>query len=391
MKKIVSVLLLAVTLLGVVSLTACGTKTVKLEQYVAFKAEGLDGFGTVTAEFNEKAFIRDNPNMKLTKQGKQNEMLREMLDTCSVAELFCEMCVSCDLSASRDLSNGETVTLTWDLERSLMKYFDCKVDASSVTYTVHGLQEVPEFDPFSGISVSFTGVAPAFGYQIVRSADTPAEDGYSFEAALESGADGSTLVLTAKTYGDAEDYVRSYGKKMSVTEKRFPVPQELSRARYVSAETDIPADTLRQLHTMSDAWFRANETANWVAPESCVGFTYAGSLIYTAKNGLIEGEHSADELLSCVCLVYQVDVEEGTGRFSYYYYTCADNLIADANGAVRTPDAFYETSHAENFFDSKPEFEQNGLYYLGCRTKDEMRAYLNGEFNWMSLTADTLG
>ena len=77
MKKIVSVLLLAVTLLGVVSLTACGTKTVKLEQYVAFKAEGLDGFGAVTAEFNEKAFIRDNPNMKLTKQGKQNEMLRE--------------------------------------------------------------------------------------------------------------------------------------------------------------------------------------------------------------------------------------------------------------------------------------------------------------------------
>ena len=390
MKRTISVLMLVSIALCVFSFASCGGSAVRLEKYVTFSAEGMEGAGTVTAEFDEEAFIRDNKNMKLTSEGKKNEWIKEAAGECTVAEMFCELCLGWELSPSERLSNGDTVTLTWNIDPMFVRYFSCSVKADPVSYTVQGLEQTPSFDPFADIGVSVGGVAPVFTYEILRGPNTPAEDGYSIKAALEAENGNYTVVLTAETYSDPEAYVRQYGKRMRAAEKRFPISSEHTAAHYVTAAAEIPAGVLQTLHVMSENEFRTAEVSGWENPESFRGVSYAGALTFLTKNTFLPVYSANSGHANYVFLVYKIDVEDVAGPFSYYYYTAVTDLIADADGSVETPVAFSETPHPDSYFADVPGFERNGLFYLGFATLSELRAYVAGSHSWLELTDDTL-
>ena len=389
MKKTVSVLILVSIALCMLSFAACGSSAVRLDKYVTFRAEGMEGAGRVTAVFDEKAFIRDHKNIKLTAEGKKNAAIKEMLDECTPAEMFCELCLSYSVSPAERLSNGDVVTLTWDVDHTLAAYFNCKVKASPVTYTVRTLTAVPAFDPFEDVSVSVSGVAPVFRYEILRGPNAPAEDGYCINASLEAENGVYTVVLTAETYSSPERFVEQYGKRMSATEKRFTVSSGTA-AHYITSAAELPANALQTLHAMSEADFRAAETSHWVNPESFKGLSCVGTLTYLTKNTFLRADVSGGDG-NTVFLVYKIDVEDAAGPFSYYYYTAVSNLIVNENGSVELPAAFSETVRPQGFFDETPYFVRGSLYYVGFGTLGELREHVARNHGWMDLTDDTLG
>ncbi len=76
--------------------------------------------------------------------------------------------ISCDQSYDSDLSNGGTVTVKAECYMSMSdgyliydkKYYTYDENAMSRDFTVEGLKELAVLDPFEGVEITYSGVAP---------------------------------------------------------------------------------------------------------------------------------------------------------------------------------------------------------------------------------------
>ncbi len=140
-----SLLLLAVILAGL-TLTGCSSaKTIDLNPYITFETSGYDGYGTVTATFDQESFLADYADTIRVKTSKLSD---EALGAYEFVSLFYEEstdavffteCFDGSLNQSSALSNGDTVTWSWICEyEEYASYFNCTAQYSDITYTVTG-------------------------------------------------------------------------------------------------------------------------------------------------------------------------------------------------------------------------------------------------------------
>ncbi len=125
-------------------LACCGKKTIDVSETVKAEFEGYDGYGVCTIE-NEYDWI-DNA---LELYGdKFDDLSYDLMDS-----------VTYKMSKQENLSNDDTVTVT-PVIGSEAEDYAFNLTGEPVTFTVEGLQEVEEFDPFDNITVSFEGISP---------------------------------------------------------------------------------------------------------------------------------------------------------------------------------------------------------------------------------------
>ncbi len=190
---------LAVTL--VTALTGCGKKTIDVSETVKAEFEGYDGYGVCTIE-NEYDWI-DNA---LELYGdKFDDLSYDLMDS-----------VTYKMSKQENLSNGDTVTVT-PVIGSEAEDYAFNLTGEPVTFTVEGLQEVEEFDPFDNITVSFEGISPNGTAVITEKKD----NSVSYKPDKQSGlSNGDTITVTANSFLDMNEYAMEYGKVFSTTEKK---------------------------------------------------------------------------------------------------------------------------------------------------------------------------
>ena len=130
-KKLISIL--ALFSLAVI-LTACGRKTIVVNDYLTFQVSGSDHLGTARTSLAWEQLIEDNMDIFELKSKDDPEMLSVMLRL--------DKALRGKLDQQYNLSNGDEVTYRWD--RSNLDVLEEKYNATFVledkTFTVSDLK-----------------------------------------------------------------------------------------------------------------------------------------------------------------------------------------------------------------------------------------------------------
>ena len=308
-----------------------GKKSINLNKFVTVEFTGYETVGKAHVEFDYEGF--DKAFGKKLKLKKTDDVSSAMLEafiesSADVVELMCLEIA--DLDVESGLSNGDEVKLTWNIEeeelKELNKAFNYKFKFKDFTTKVSGLEEVELVDPFEGVEVIFSGVAPNGRAEVVSSSFNP--ENYALAYMVEpsgelSNGDKVKVTLGGLSSEAIEQYfAEEYGLVPSVTEKEFTVE---GLGKYVTESAEISEETIEKMKSQVEDILNAKVANDWSENASIVGVDYLGNYFLTLK----ESERSSDGR-NLIWMVYQVtanvtDAEEGVDDTFTYFYTIGFN------------------------------------------------------------------
>ena len=391
-KLAVPVAVAAVVVVGGV-LIATHKPTVNLNKYITLSAEGYNSIGTLDVEFDTDKLEKDY-GKKIAKNF-QKAMKNHEEDTYGLSNLagslyeggetslFVTYCADGSADKTRNLSNGDVVTYTWDgvneqTKKEAEELFGVKIKCSDVTYKVSGLTAVNTFDAFDGVEVEFDGISPD-GSATANTLPT-AEAAKSLYYTLDEQynlANGDTVTVTVHSNrDDFSDCIEKYGAIPAATEKTYTVE---GLKEYITSTDGLTDSVLVSLQNQAEDVLNAYIAKSW--DSECVtlkGMSYLGYYILTPKNKDNYGVYQ-----DVIILPYQVTshnhFEDDKGQVydadvSYYWYIAFRNVSKDADGNIAGGLDDYYTANAS--FDVKTGLDdgwwEKYWSYDGYQTLDEL-------------------
>ena len=254
------------------ALTGCGKENVDVSAKADILFNGYNGYGQATV--SKGTWIRDIEtqfctDMSLIELG----LLEETLDDA----------VEYTLSSSENLSNGDEVVLTIEVDNTALEKYDFKLSGGTKTYTVSGLDEIESFDPFEGVAVNFGGMSPN-GTANINTSDVKNDISLNYTLDKSSGLkNGDEVTVSISSYGgsDVEEYCLSNGKIPTATEKTFTVSD---LAGYVAELDEIPEETYNKMLSQAEDSIRSS-ASSWAEGNSIKKIDSIGYYFLTPKEG----------------------------------------------------------------------------------------------------------
>lgn len=328
-------LAIAATGISLLALTGCGQTTVDLNKYITIETSGYDSIGTASVSFDYDAFNEDYSGkikLKTSSKEKEAQQLLELLTDGNTTQLLISFCVETQLSQYNNLSNGDTITLEWDCEdEAAAEYFNCKLEYSSIEYTVSNLEEVGSFNPFDYVEVGFSGISPNGQIEVNADSSQAEMQWITFSSDADGGlGNGDVVTVTANLYGSAESFVQQFGAVLEQTESSFTVEGLPS---YVATASEIPVDTLEKMKSQAeDVIWAETGRWNWNELSTMEDVTYIGNIFLMKKTS----NHYGSE--NVVYLVYKIlvhtDFTEPVDTEYYYVVGFYDLLLKDGECIV---------------------------------------------------------
>lgn len=332
------------------------TPTIDVSKYMTLSADGYNTVGKLNISFDTEKLEKDYGKQITTRFKKQMKNLKD--DTFGLssltaslydgyeADLFAETCATGSADKTKNLSNGDVVTYTWDDNSDEdEEAFGVKVKYSDITYTVSGLASVNTFDAFDGVDVEFSGISPD-GRATVNSLPTAAEaQGLYYTLDENSGlSNGDTVTLTVHSNrDDFSDCIDKYGAMPQATEKTFTVE---GLNEYVTSADTLSDSVLVSLQNQAEDVFKSYAAQRFSNGQTFKGMTYLGNYILTPKNKDSWGDKDR------IVLAYQVTVHHDyTSELnttydaddSFFWYITFNNVSKDANDNIASGLNDYDT------------------------------------------------
>lgn len=391
-KLAVPVAVAAVVVVGGV-LIATHKPTVNLNKYITLSAEGYNSIGTLDVEFDTDKLEKDY-GKKIAKNF-QKAMKNHEEDTYGLSNLagslyeggetslFVTYCADGSADKTRNLSNGDVVTYTWDgvneqTKKEAEELFGVKIKCSDVTYKVSGLTAVNTFDAFDGVEVEFDGISPDDSATVntLPTAEAAKSLYYTLDEQYNL-ANGDTVTVTVHSNrDDFSDCIEKYGAIPAATEKTYTVE---GLKEYITSTDGLTDSVLVSLQNQAEDVLNAYIAKSW--DSECVtlkGMSYLGYYILTPKNKDNYGVYQ-----DVIILPYQVTshnhFEDDKGQVydadvSYYWYIAFRNVSKDADGNIAGGLDDYYTANAS--FDVKTGLDdgwwEKYWSYDGYQTLDEL-------------------
>ena len=391
-KLAVPVAVAAVVVVGGV-LIATHKPTVNLNKYITLSAEGYNSIGTLDVEFDTDKLEKDY-GKKIAKNF-QKAMKNHEEDTYGLSNLagslyeggetslFVTYCADGSADKTRNLSNGDVVTYTWDgvneqTKKEAEELFGVKIKCSDVTYKVSGLTAVNTFDAFDGVEVEFNGISPDGSATVNTLPTAEAAKGLYYTLDEQYNlANGDTVTVTVHSNrDDFSDCTEKYGAIPAATEKTYTVE---GLNEYVTDSDGLTDSVLVSLQNQAEDVLNAYIAKSW--DSECVtlkGMSYLGYYILTPKN---KDNYGVSQ--DVIILPYQVTshnhFEDDKGQVydadvSYYWYIAFRNVSKDADGNIAGGLDDYYTANAS--FDVKTGLDdgwwEKYWSYDGYQTLDEL-------------------
>ena len=391
-KLAVPVAVAAVVVVGGV-LIATHKPTVNLNKYITLSAEGYNSIGTLDVEFDTDKLEKDY-GKKIAKNF-QKAMKNHEEDTYGLSNLagslyeggetslFVTYCADGSADKTRNLSNGDVVTYTWDgvneqTKKEAEELFGVKIKCSDVTYKVSGLTAVNTFDAFDGVEVEFNGISPDGSATVNTLPTAEAAKGLYYTLDEQYNlANGDTVTVTVHSNrDDFSDCIEKYGAIPAATEKTYTVE---GLNEYVTDSGGLTDSVLVSLQNQAEDVLNAYIAKSW--DSECVtlkGMSYLGYYILTPKN---KDNYGVSQ--DVIILPYQVTshnhFEDDKGQVydadvSYYWYIAFRNVSKDADGNIAGGLDDYYTANAS--FDVKTGLDdgwwEKYWSYDGYQTLDEL-------------------
>ena len=284
------------------------TPTIDVSKYMTLSADGYNTVGKLNISFDTEKLEKDYGKQIATRFKKQMKNLKD--DTYGLssltaslydgyeADLFAETCATGSADKTKNLSNGDVVTYTWDDNSDeAEEAFGVKVKYTDITYTVSGLASVNTFDAFDGVDVEFSGISPD-GRATVNSLPTAAEaQGLYYTLDENSGlSNGDTVTLTVHSNrDDFSDCIDKYGAMPQATEKTFTVA---GLNEYVTSADTLSDSVLVSLQNQAEDVFKSYAAQRFSNGQTFKGMTYLGNYILTPKDKDSWGDKDR------ICLLY---------------------------------------------------------------------------------------
>lgn len=332
------------------------TPTIDVSKYMTLSADGYNTVGKLNIDFDTDKLEQDYGKQITTRFKKQMKNLKD--DTFGLssltaslydgyeADLFAETCATGSADKTKNLSNGDVVTYTWDDNSDeAEEAFGVKVKYTDITYTVSGLASVNTFDAFDGVDVEFSGISPD-GRATVNSLPTAAEaQGLYYTLDENSGlSNGDTVTLTVHSNrDDFSDCIDKYGAMPQATEKTFTVE---GLNEYVMSADTLSDSVLVSLQNQAEDVFKSYAAQRFSNGQTFKGMTYLGNYILTPKNKDSWGDKDR------IVLAYQVTVHHDyTSELnttydaddSFFWYITFNNVSKDANSNIASGLNDYDT------------------------------------------------
>ena len=332
------------------------TPTIDVSKYMTLSADGYNTVGKLNIDFDTDKLEQDYGKQITTRFKKQMKNLKD--DTFGLssltaslydgyeADLFAETCATGSADKTKNLSNGDVVTYTWDDNSDeAEEAFGVKVKYTDITYTVSGLASVNTFDAFDGVDVEFSGISPD-GRATVNSLPTAAEaQGLYYTLDENSGlSNGDTVTLTVHSNrDDFSDCIDKYGAMPQATEKTFTVE---GLNEYVTSADTLSDSVLVSLQNQAEDVFKSYAAQRFSNGQTFKGMTYLGNYILTPKNKDSWGDKDR------IVLAYQVTVHHDyTSELnttydaddSFFWYITFNNVSKDANDNIASGLNDYDT------------------------------------------------
>lgn len=332
------------------------TPTIDVSKYMTLSADGYNTVGKLNIDFDTDKLEQDYGKQITTRFKKQMKNLKD--DTFGLssltaslydgyeADLFAETCATGSADKTKNLSNGDVVTYTWDDNSDeAEEAFGVKVKYTDITYTVSGLASVNTFDAFDGVDVEFSGISPD-GRATVNSLPTAAEAQGLYYTLDENSAlsNGDTVTLTVHSNrDDFSDCIDKYGAMPQATEKTFTVE---GLNEYVTSADTLSDSVLVSLQNQAEDVFKSYAAQRFSNGQTFKGMTYLGNYILTPKNKDSGGDKDR------IVLAYQVTVHHDyTSELnttydaddSFFWYITFNNVSKDANDNIASGLNDYDT------------------------------------------------
>ena len=321
---------IAVVVVAIVALVVVKNqkKKVNINDYISVEYNGYETAGTAYVDFDETGFSE----AVIKAQGKKLKNVKSLddLDWSDLTDLMGSSnwdlidSITFDVKPDSDLSNGDVVTVTASWNEDYEKKAGVKILSKEQEFTVEGLEEVKEVDPFEDIEVTFSGTPP----YVYPDWTNNSEDDYlrylwfNFED-YDSLDVGDTVTLTVD---ESEENALANGYKFTQTSKEYIVSGVDS---YVTSAADISADNLDSMKNEAtdvlDAYFANNNS--YIGNS---GFSYEGSYYLVAKNSDSWGDTNV------LYLVFSTTVTSAENAFEptvVYFPVKYTNIMALSDGS----------------------------------------------------------
>lgn len=273
MKRKSKAILACCTLLCICAgLTGCGKETVDVSADADIIVNGYDGHGIATVSKGDWLMSTE------TTYGKGLSLME-----LAALEDALYGAVEYSVSPSENLSNGDEVVLTIDVDNSALESYDFKLVGGEKKITVSGLDEIEAFDPFENVTVNFGGMSPN-GSASVNTSDSNADIDLNYTLDKSSGLkNGDEVTVSVSSYSgtDVEEYCLSKGKTLTATEKTFTVE---GLSGYAQKLEEIPEDTLNKMISQAEDNFNS-KAASWAEGNSLKNTELLGYYFLTPKEG----------------------------------------------------------------------------------------------------------
>ncbi len=304
--------------------------TVNLNDYLVVQFDGFNEDGTATAFVDTSAMKKDvEKKIELDEDYKKKWRKEGLLSQKSMTEILVEKCVTVSLDKSSNISNGDTLKITWKCKDQMAQDVFCiELDYSDEEKKVDGLKPIGKFDPFSHMNVTFSGLSGDGTFDIAQDSsaewndltiDCDSDDDYLYN--------GDVITITVDYNSSEEDFKKKYSEVVETKSKTFTAS---GLSEYIANSTDLPNDVFLQMDTtLRDCFKETNITATGEALDS----------MEFVCNYVLSNSENYDG--NFVFFVYRVTVHNPEESVTLYWVGLFRNVVKIPGGTVEYDDDEY--------------------------------------------------
>lgn len=304
---IVIAAVIVVIIVGVVIVSNM-SKRINVNDYITVKFDGYNTVGTASCDFDEEGFMKAVLNKNGIKMDKLSDLTGKNLEKAQklLRKVDNYSDIDYDLDKKSDLSNGNKVKLTIDIDENISKALGVKLIGKTKEYTVSDLKEAQTIDPFEYVTVTYSGISPnaTVSIKINDDADSYIKTMHFQADKTQNIAVGDKITVSVKT---EEATAAKHGYILSETSKEY----ECSKAdQYITDITKISEDKLKSIQkeaTDKIESYYAGFNSKYNVQYS--NLTYDGSYVLEKKNS----SYGNDNI---VYLIYSATISADGDKYS---------------------------------------------------------------------------
>ena len=356
------------------ALVGCGKAEIDVNDYLDFRCIGYDTDGSATCYVEIARIIDDN----LEAFGLDEDSSEKSYNRVR-SKLGSMLVLGADSSTiTTGLSNGDKVSFKWDEDdiEAVEEYFSIKLNAPDPEFTVKGLTEIEEFNPFDYVTVTFEGISSDGRININKQNDIPVDD-ISFVVEYGGGlSNGDIITVTARgDYKELAETCMDCGMKPTMTEKEYVVE---GLSSYAVSLSEISEEALDKLDSHAQDKFNAYVAKEWSDAETLVSVDFAGNYLLFPKDASITTDAN-----NYLYFIYEITAKnmENNENFKYYWYAYYTDIMI-LNDGTCSFDLNYTTVpecrmwlgsvSGEGFAIEDSNNDGNQYYYTGFKDIDSL-------------------